>query len=201
MDAVITKEPVIPKALRPGEWDRGIQNWERKNPNRVFPVDVILGLDSILAKVSWEHKHKQHSPVSLADLLAQRAFSACGLINEETQSSAPKSLSIDISGTNASLSVKKEQHKLAGAFPLLDSLEALKWILCWAGLIESDQDAMPYINFITVRVRREPSRASTVALNTSGDCFLSQEILFLRIVDMSSRLIRMVYSSPCWLKI
>ena len=73
---------------------------------------------------------------------------------------AQKALAIDLSGSKASLTLREDQYKIAGAFPLLDALEALKWVLCWAAIIESDQDIVPYINFLHIRVRREPSRAS-----------------------------------------
>ena len=52
-----------------------------------------------------------------------------------------------------------DEYNIAGALPLLDALEALRWVLCWSGLISSDQDMDRYIRLFTRRVRREPCRA------------------------------------------
>ena len=119
---------------------------------------MILGLDPILARAAWEHVHKQQTPVFLADLLARRAFSATGELNEEKRQQAEKLLTIDVSGDAAKLTVKEAQFKLGGVFPFLDALEGLKWVICWLGFVTTDEDVEPYVAFMSRRVRRDPSR-------------------------------------------
>ena len=89
----IPRDSQIPKALLPGDWEKGIQAYEIRN-KRDFPAENILGLDSILARASWEMKNMQHTPINLSDILAHRAFSTCGEINDEKKKDAEKMLTI-----------------------------------------------------------------------------------------------------------
>ena len=75
-------EDKIPKTLAPGRWASLIQNFQSQQidgQDRVFPVQELLGAESVIARVLHEHEtSKSYTPVLLGEVISIRTFQANG---------------------------------------------------------------------------------------------------------------------------
>ena len=123
-----------PTDLKTGEWEKRIAAWQSVNKTgsgaRQFPAELILGTESVLARMVWEIEHKVDSPLRSAEILSKRAFTATGRINELSKTDASKTLSLDVLPTQrgglAEWRVGEKEIEVRGCWAFIDALEAFK---------------------------------------------------------------------------
>ena len=127
----------VPKTLKAGVWNTQIRKYEQIQLNgedRSFPAEVLLGAESVLARVLHEHlTSKQYTPLKLGELLQSRAYTSSGQVNNMAQ--RPKKQKFAIDSENMLSTVCEEPWTPATHTAVTDGLTAAKWayIFCELG--------------------------------------------------------------------
>ena len=85
---------VLSTALRPGQLAEQVEKYESSwSPRRSFPVKMLLGAESVLARLLHEaNSSRMFTPVGLGEILKNRAYAANGQLNVLAQKSEDKAL-------------------------------------------------------------------------------------------------------------
>ena len=73
----------MPKELQPGQWQKGIDDYERDSkPPRFFPTNKLFGAEEVLARLLWEKNvSRMHTPMTLGQVVQLRSYTKHGAIN------------------------------------------------------------------------------------------------------------------------
>ena len=144
-----------PIHLLPGQWTALVDAYNSKYAPaiRAFPEEMLMGAESIIARMVYELKTSRHfTPLKLGEIVAKRAFTADGAPNRVAlaQADSPTGLRLAVDGTFTQVT---PQHTPTSAMQILDALEAIRWayILCAYG---EEASATALEDFFKSRVRR-----------------------------------------------
>ena len=147
----------VPTTLRPGVWkDQVAKNEAQWDPPRPFPSKLLLGAESVLARMLHESTATRFfTPVSLGEILKARAYSSNGLINPPaTQRSDEQTLGWKRTWDTAELTTTVDKFEPKSAWAIIDGLEAIKWSYSWAGYgtdVVADALVSPFIRLVRQR--------------------------------------------------
>eukprot|EP00438_Fugacium_kawagutii_P021843 Skav233012 [mRNA] locus=scaffold909:68906:88437:+ [translate_table: standard] len=149
-----------PKTLPPQIWNQQIQKYNAilvgTRPRR-FPEMEILGTESILARIHFEHvTSKQYTPVGLGELLAKRSFAAGGEINPLSRNPR-KSGTIYIEDEKLVQDDTEKPWQPRSVLAVMDGANAIRWAWVLLELGEEDQ-IHDYIDWFIGKARSRPQR-------------------------------------------
>ena len=150
----------IPITLAMGEWRSYVDRFEERwGGKRRFPVDVLLGAESVLARLLHElHVSKTFTPLGLGEILAVRAYTASGQVNPyATRKLGTQALGLTVKGGTTELAVRETEYDPRTVWACLDGLEAVKWAFTWACYTESDSAADAWVEPFRRFARNHPS--------------------------------------------
>ena len=125
----------VATALRPSQWVEQVEKYESSwSPRRSFPVKMLLGAESVLARLLHEaNSSRMFALVGLGEILKNRAYAANGQLNVLVQKkSEDKALGWRRTGDTAELVEANSQHVPKTQWAIIDWLEAVKWAFTWA---------------------------------------------------------------------
>ena len=157
-------EDKVPKALAPGRWAKLIQEYQGQqidNEDRIFPIQEVLGAESIIARVLHEHEvSKTYTPIQLGEIISIRTFQA----NGEPNPLAKKDRSVTkLTLTGEQLvATPEEPWQPRSVLAILDGLSSIKWcyILCRIG---SEQAINTFFDWLVRLVRSRPNKTDQMA--------------------------------------
>ncbi|CAE6943486.1 unnamed protein product [Symbiodinium sp. CCMP2592] len=138
--AACSTEPAkVPKHLPPGEWRKMIDrynavliNGEARLP---FPEQELLGAESVVARVLYEHRtSKLYCPVGLGEVLQRRSFQSNGEVNPLAKRARSSKLSVE-DGVLKEEAVAEDEWVPRGYMSVMDGLNSIRWlyVLCEIG--------------------------------------------------------------------
>ena len=114
-----------PKTLPKNVWQNKIKRWEESyTPMRVFPARVLLGAESVLARMIWEHENKCYTLLQLGEIMQFRSFTAMDEINKLATRDFDKAL--EIRADNSIGTKKQKVFEPNSILTICDSLDAAK---------------------------------------------------------------------------
>lgn len=118
-----------PKQLPSGTWSKLLAAYESQQlggRNRVFPAHELLGAESVLARIWWEHeKTKMYSAIGLGELLQVRTFLPSGEINPLAKKD--KGTSNLVISDNRLVQQEDAAWQPRSILAVLDGLSSLRW--------------------------------------------------------------------------
>ena len=134
-----------PKTLAKNVWQNRIKEWESSyTPNRKFPTTLLIGAESILARMIWEHENKNYNLLQLGEIIQHRSFTSVGEINRLATKDMDKCLEVQ---PDLTLSARKPKiFEPSSTVAMLDALQAAKWAFVFCGYA-SEEDSEKYIAF------------------------------------------------------
>ena len=129
----------VPEDKAPKNFPQWAAQIERYNgrlfegKRRHFPDRLLVGAESILARMWWEHETKAFTPVSLGEIVSKRTFQASGEINHVAVSRASQSSqTLRVVGAELVASEDKPWDPRS-LIALVDGAEAARWAMSRAG--------------------------------------------------------------------
>ena len=118
-----------PKQLPSGTWTKLLAAYECQQlggRNRVFPAHELLGAETVLARIWWEHeKTKMYSAIGLGELLQVRTFLPSGEINPLAKKD--KVTSNLVISDNRVVQQEDATWQPRSLLAVLDGLSSLRW--------------------------------------------------------------------------
>ena len=145
----------VPKHLPPGEWRAMIDRYNAVTVNgeaRSFPEHELLGAESVVARVLYEHRtSKLYSPVGLGEVLQRRSFQSNGEVNPLAKRARTNKLSVE-DGVLKEEAANDDDWAPRGYLSLMDGLNSIRWlyILCEVG---SEQSIHSYFDWMIKKSR------------------------------------------------
>ena len=149
----------IPTSLRPGVWAEQILKFETQwNPPLEFPVKVLLGSEAILARLLHEATvSRLFTPVSLGEILRNRAYSSSGLVNPLALKRADDQVLLwKKRGDPAELVPTQPIFDPKSTWLVIDALDAVKWAYASSGYATDVVAARltdPFVRFVRQRTQ------------------------------------------------
>lgn len=149
----------IPKTLPANVWSQQVSKYNSIQVNgrdRVFPEAMLLGAESVLARIYHEHHvSKLYTPTRLGEILAKRSFTATGEVNPlatQQKKSAPLVLEDSV--------LVQEDEKLwspRSVLSIMDGLQAVTWayILLEVG---EEHHLHAYCDWCIAKARNRPQK-------------------------------------------
>lgn len=162
--ATAPAEDKVPKALAPGRWTSMVQDYQSQQiggQDRVFPVQELLGTETVIARVLHEHEtSKNYTPVLLGELISIRTFQANGEPNPlaKRERSATK---LTLTGEQL-VATPEEPWQPRSVLAILDGLMSIRWcfILCKLG---TEQAIHAFFDWLVRLVRSRPQKTDQLA--------------------------------------
>ena len=155
---------VAPALPRVPTWNKLIDKFENRwTPKRKFPATVLLGAESVLARMQHELLvSKQSAPLGLGEILAALAWTSAGQVNPLlSRKSDTQALGLAFHGGCAELSLAEREYDPSNAWACVDALDAVTWACVFVGLTDSDDVADEWVDPFKKFVR---ANASDLAL-------------------------------------
>ena len=157
-------EDKIPKTLAPGRWSSLIQEYQGQQiggEDRIFPVQEVIGAESVLARVLHEHEvSKTYTPVLLGEIVSSRTFQA----NGEPNPLAKRDRSVTkLTLTGEQLvAAPEEPWQPRSVLAIIDGLTSIRWcfILCKVG---PEQAVHTFFDWLIRLVRSRPNKTDQLA--------------------------------------
>ena len=149
--------PAIPTTLRPGQWEEQVKKYENHwVPPRKFPVKVLIGAESVLARILHEATSSRlFSPISIGEILKVRAWASSGLINNMAlKKHDEKILGWRRVGDSAELVPTSNRFDPKSSWAIIDGLESIRWAYTWAGYggdATTEEFVTPFIQLVQQR--------------------------------------------------
>jgi hypothetical protein len=148
----------IPKTLAIGVWTTQIAAYETvqlAGSNRQFPVNMILGAETTLARMLHEKTVTQlFTAPKLGEVIGARLYTATGQVNTMSVNKSKTSGKLQFS--NGDLEIKDDQTwDPEGQWQILDALESLKWatLFCQWG---TEGATVAWYDWLSKMVRTHP---------------------------------------------
>ena len=119
---------------------------------RFFPEQELLGAESVVARVLYEHRtSKLYSPVGLGEVLQRRSFQSNGEVNPLAKRARTSKLSVE-DGVLKEEAANDDDWAPRGYLSLMDGLNSIRWlyILCEVG---SEQSIHSYFDWMIKKSR------------------------------------------------
>ena len=165
-NATVTATPkATPKELPPDVLRQLIADYESETVggrNRIFPQQMLLGAEKIVARVYYEIAHQSHTPLHLREILCARYFDAAGNTNMLAQQSEAKASKVLLDVQTSQVSVPEETSWTPkGVLSMIDAIDAIEccWVLCKLG---HELDVQAYLAWWRALVRSKPQRLEQV---------------------------------------
>mgnify|MGYP000008266181 FL=1 len=157
-------EDKIPKTLAPGRCASLVQDFQTQQidgQDRVFPVQELLGAESVIARVLHEHEtSKSYTPVLLGEVISIRTFQANGEPNPlaKRERSVTK---LTLTGEQL-VAAPEEPWQPRSVLAILDGLASIRWcfILCKMG---TEQAVHAFFDWLVRLVRSRPQKTDQLA--------------------------------------
>jgi len=157
-------EDKVPKNLAPGQWSALLQDYQSQQiggQDRVFPVQELIGAESVIARVLHEHEtSKSYTPVLLGELVTIRTFQANGEPNPlaKRERSVTK---LTLTGEQL-VAAPEEPWQPRSVLAILDGLASIRWcfILCKMG---PEQAVHSFFDWLVRLVRSRPAKTDQLA--------------------------------------
>ena len=155
-----------PKELPPDVLRQLIADYENETVggrNRIFPQQMLLGAEKIVARCYYEIAQKSYTPLHLHEILCARYFDAAGntnLLAQQSESKTSNKVLIDVQANQ--LSVAEETcWTPKGVLSMLHTIDAIEccWILRKIG---HEMDIVAYCAWWRTLVRSKPQRLEQV---------------------------------------
>ena len=163
------KEEKIPKSLPTGVWGQLIAAYngaQLHGRDRQFPVRELMGAETIVARMWWEHhKTKLYTPLHLGELLQHRSFQSNGDLNPLAK--GQKKLT-NLALEDGSL-VQKEDAvwQPKSILAIMDGITAAKWAMILVQLGD-ELDVVDYCDTMSQRARSRPTKCEQFNLYWSN---------------------------------
>jgi len=149
-----------PKTLPKNAWQNKIKRWEESyTPNRVFPARVLLGAESVLARMIWEHENKCYTLLQLGEIMQFRSFTAMDEINKLATRDFDKAL--EIRAYNSIGTKRQKVFEPNSILTICDSLDAAKWAFVFCEYAK-EEEAGAYTNFFVLLARRHTNELDKI---------------------------------------
>eukprot|EP00438_Fugacium_kawagutii_P019769 Skav203659 [mRNA] locus=scaffold2755:67102:70040:- [translate_table: standard] len=149
----------VPKTLPAGVWGQLVMAYnsiQLDGRDRSFPTQVVLGAESILARMWHEHQHsKMYTPLLLGEILQHRSFQSSGEVNPLAKQQR-KSSSLKLED-GCLIEQDEKGWEPRSVLAVLDGLEAVRWATVLTQL-GPEQDVHRYIDWMVQRVRCRPNK-------------------------------------------
>ena len=152
-------ESKVPKTLAPGKWTAMItayQSQQLGGRDRVFPVNELLGTESVLARVVHELEvSKQFTPIQLGELISLRTFLPTG---EPNPLSKKEKTSTKLHLTGESLvATPDEPWQPRSVLAVIDGLQSIRWAYVLTSM-GSEQAIEAFFNWLVRLARSRPQK-------------------------------------------
>ena len=93
---------------------------------REFPVQKLVGAESVLARFHWEHVTSEaYSPLELGELVSKRSFTATGGVNH--LAARKKTTRLEFDGESLQTSEDSTWEPRSLLWSVVDGLDAIRW--------------------------------------------------------------------------
>ena len=155
-----------PKELPPDVLRQLIADYENETVggrNRIFPQQMLLGAEKIVARCYYEIAQKSYTPLHLHEILCARYFDAAGntnLLAQQSDSKSSNKVLIDVQANQLSVA-EETSWTPKGVLSMLDAIDAIEccWTLCKIG---HELDIVAYCAWWRTLVRSKPQRLEQV---------------------------------------
>ena len=162
--ATAPTEDKVPRSLAPGRWTSLVQDYQSQQidgQDRVFPVQELLGTETVIARVLHEHEtSKSYTPVLLGELISIRTFQANGEPNPlaKRERNVTK---LTLTGEQL-VAAPEEPWQPRSVLAILDGLASIRWcyILCKLG---TEQAVHAFFDWLVRLVRSRPQKTDQLA--------------------------------------
>ena len=118
-----------PKSLGLGIWTAQIAKYEAAyTPQRLFPAKLLLGAETVLARLLWEADTKMYTPLKLGEIMQARHFTSTGVINQvavKNTEKTHKKFALTQEGTFEEIEPSK--FSPGSVLTMRDALQAIQW--------------------------------------------------------------------------
>ena len=157
-----------PTTLGPDVWAARIADYENRwTPPREFPGHLLLGAESVLARLVHEASvTRVYTPLLLHEIVQTRAYHATGDVNmEKSKREAVKTMGVlprSATSSGPEFGYIEDTPDVRGAWAINDALEAVKWALVFAGWATTDAIAGEWASYFSDLVRERPRELDAV---------------------------------------
>eukprot|EP00439_Symbiodinium_sp_Y106_P059793 s6646_g8.t1 len=139
---------------------------------REFPVQKLVGAESVLARFHWEHVTSEaYSPLELGELVSKRSFTATGGVNH--LAARKKTTRLEFDGESLQTSEDSTWEPRSLLWSVVDGLDAIRWCHILFEVGEEHQINRFFEEMIR-RARQHPDKASDAIL---GDVTMWNEYM------------------------
>jgi len=125
----------------------------------VVPARVLLGAESVLARMIWEHENKCYTLLQLGEIMQFRSFTAMDEINKLATRDFDKAL--EIRADNSIGTKKQKVFEPNSILTICDSLDAAKWAFVFCEYAK-EEEALAYTNFFVLLARRHTNELDKI---------------------------------------
>ena len=150
----------VPRTLPAGVWQSLVRTYnmtQLHGRDRCFPVEELLGAESILARMYHEHNtSKVYTPVGLGEIVQRRSFTAAGEVNPLAKT-VKKSTSLSLDDDHQLVQTDDPEWSPKSMLAIIDGITAVKWAMTLVQWGE-ERDVAEYAAWMIQRVRSRPSK-------------------------------------------
>ena len=149
----------IPKSLPPNVWSDQVNKYNNITLNgkkRRFPEEELLGAESILARIHFEHtKSRMYTPVALGEILSRRSFTATGDINPLAKN--PKRQGVLAIDGDQLVQEDERQWSPRSILAIMDGIQSVMWAFILLEVGEEDS-LHTFGKWCIAKVRSRPNK-------------------------------------------
>ena len=118
-----------PRTLPPNVWSDAIKKYNSvclAGVPREFPERILIGAESILARVHWEHScSKLYTPIELGELLSKRSFTATGEVN--MLATRKRKAKLEYTEDDGLEATDPDPWEPRSPWSIIDGLDSIRW--------------------------------------------------------------------------
>ena len=149
----------VPKSLPPGVWSQQVIKYNKITLNgreRRFPEQQLLGAESVLARIWYEHQtSKQYSPTGLGDILSRRSFTATGEVNQLAKN--PKGSKVLTVEDDQLVQEEERSWSPRSVLAVMDGIMAVTWAFILLEIGE-EHHLHTYAEWCIAKARSRPQK-------------------------------------------
>jgi len=129
----------VPKELPAGVWNQQLSRYNQitvGGQSRRFPEAMLIGAESVLARVWWEHtSSKMYSPIKLGEIISKRSFTAMGDVNYLATARQEKTArTLVLTAEDTIGTADDDIFDPRSSWAVSDALESIKWAFIFIDL-------------------------------------------------------------------
>ena len=173
-----SSEEKPPKQLPAGTWTKLLAAYESQQlggRNRVFPAHELLGAETVLARLWWEHeKTKMYSAIGLGELLQVRTLLPSGEINPLAKKE--KGTSNLVISDNRLVQQEDATWQPRSLLAVLDGLSSIRWAFILLN-IGDEHSVNSFFDWFVRLARSRPAKTDQLCqFWTSTSCKVAMEM-------------------------